>query len=536
VTGGSDHEVSDPRWSLPLADLLVQRCRATPDLTMARDEHGRSLTFGELGAHSKRVAQRLAAVGVGPSSRVAWQLPTWLETLVLTCALARLRVIQIPIPYLCRANEVRAAIEQTDADLLVTPGHWQNFDFGAMAADIVAARPGLRSARVDRGQLDTANWFDGIGPPPDTGPRRDFGSGVQWVFFTSGTSGSPKGVLHTDRSVTIPSTTMADAFELTSVDRSAVAFPLGHIGGVAWLIATLQTGCCLLLAERFDDRTIDSFQHHGVTLAGVSTAFHLAYRDRARRYPDQPLFPRVRAYPGGAATKPPTLHTELRTEIGGVGIVAGYGLTECPMISMARVSDPDEMLAHTEGRLSPGMQATMHDPVTGVILADGEPGEVRVRGPQLFQGYIHHQDTVDAFDEAGYFRTGDIGYLDADGHMVISGRLKDVIIRKGENISAKEIEDHIFTHPGVADVAVIGLIDDEVGERCCAVLVAPPDHSVPSVNQLGDYLRARGLMTQKWPERIYELPALPRNSAGKVLKHELIREITAGTLAAVKKG
>jgi acyl-CoA synthetase (AMP-forming)/AMP-acid ligase II len=218
----------------------------------------------------------------------------------------------------------------------------------------------------------------------------------------------------------------------------------------------------------------------------------------------------------------------MRDEIGGVGIVSGYGLTECPMITMSAVRDPDDKLAITEGRPGPGMAVELHDIATGGPAAPGEAGEVWVRGPQLFSGYVDAEDTRAAFDERGFFRTGDLGRFDEDGYLIITGRLKDVIIRKGENISAKEVEDHVFTHPDIADVAVVGVPDDRVGERCCAVLVLKPERTAPDVRALGEFLRGRGLMTQKWPEQVDVVAALPRNAAGKVLKHEIVRALRAG--------
>jgi cyclohexanecarboxylate-CoA ligase len=530
AVSSSFEDVEDPRWGSSLAELVDDRVGRSPDGLAVLDETGRTLTFGQLGRLSAQVAETLAGHGLRAGTRVAWQLPTWTETLVLVCALSRLGVVQIPLPYAYRAHEVRAAIQQTDADLLITPDVWRDHDYAAMVAGVRAdAAPDLQYAPLRRGVLTEDTWFPELGDIRERPGRPELGRDVSWVFFTSGTSGAPKGVLHSDRGVVIPATSMTDAFELTPQDRSAIAFPLGHIGGVNWLIASLQSGCCLLLADRLDTATIDGFGRQGVTLAGVTTAFHLAYRDRARARAGERLFPEVRAYPGGAATKPPTLHHELRAEIGGVGIVSGYGLTECPMIAMSTVRDPDDKLATTEGRPGPRMELEMHDPVTGEPLDPGQAGEIWIRGPQLFQGYVRAEDTRAFIDQRGFFRTGDLGLIDADGFVVITGRLKDVIIRKGENISAKEVEDHVFAHPDIADVAVVGLPDDLVGERCCAVLVPRSGRTAPTVGELGAYLRTRGLMTQKWPEQVIQMAALPRNAAGKVLKHAIVDELTASS-------
>jgi len=164
----------------------------------------------------------------------------------------------------------------------------------------------------------------------------------------------------------------------------------------------------------------------------------------------------------------------------------------------------------------------------GELREAGEEGEFRVKGPQLCVGYLDPSLDEEAFDEEGFFRTGDLGYLDAEGYLVVTGRLKDVIIRKGENISAKEIEDLLYDHPGVRDVAVVGLPDPETGERACAVVVPAEGSKPPALEELTAWLRERGLMTQKLPERLELVDALPRNPTGKVLKHELRQRFGSG--------
>jgi acyl-CoA synthetase (AMP-forming)/AMP-acid ligase II len=158
----------------------------------------------------------------------------------------------------------------------------------------------------------------------------------------------------------------------------------------------------------------------------------------------------------------------------------------------------------------------------------GEEGEIRVLGPQLFRGYLDRELDADAFDDEGWFRTGDLGNVDTEGFITITGRLKDIIIRKGENISAKEIEDVLYTHPKVGDVAVIGLPDPAQGERACAV-VAPKDPADPiTFQEMTAFLREQGLMVQKIPEQLEIIETVPRNPSGKILKHKL-REQYAGS-------
>jgi acyl-CoA synthetase (AMP-forming)/AMP-acid ligase II len=354
------------------------------------------------------------------------------------------------------------------------------------------------------------------------------GPDVRWIFFTSGTSSAPKGVQHTDASVGYPALALANGLHLQPSDRSAVAFPIAHIGGVNWTIASLLSGCQLLLAERFHPGVIAYFDRRGITLPGVVTAQHLAYRDAARaaRAENRPqLFAHARAYPGGGATKPPTLLGELQEVIGGV-IVSGYGMTEHPMITMSSVDDPPDRLATTEGRPSPGVEVKIRDLDSGELCPTGQSGEIWVRGPHLFQGYLDAEATA-AVMEDGFLRSGDLGRQDELGFITITGRAKDVIVRKGENISAKEVEDLLYTHPDIIDVAVVGLPDPQLGERCCAVVVLSSGADRPTVARLGAFLGERGLMKQKWPEQVEIADRLERNNAGKVLKAEIVRRLSS---------
>jgi acyl-CoA synthetase (AMP-forming)/AMP-acid ligase II len=205
--------------------------------------------------------------------------------------------------------------------------------------------------------------------------------------------------------------------------------------------------------------------------------------------------------------------------VGGVGIVSGYGLTEAPIVVMASVGDPDDKLATTEGRATPGVTIKVVA-LDGSLAGPGEEGEIRLKGPQVIAGYLDPSLDAEAYDDEGYFRSGDLGIVDADGFVTITGRLKDVIIRHGENISAKEVEDLLYTHPQVADVAVIGLPDATTGERACAV-VACKDGGALTFADMQSFLREKDLRVQAIPEQLEIVGVVPRNPAGKILKHAL---------------
>jgi acyl-CoA synthetase (AMP-forming)/AMP-acid ligase II len=280
-------------------------------------------------------------------------------------------------------------------------------------------------------------------------------------------------------------------------------------------------GLTFVLDEAFDpSTTIDLLRRERITQGGAGTFFHQVYLKAQRALPDgERLFPHVRTFPGGGAPKPPSLHYEMR-EAFGAGVVSGYGLTEAPILTMNDASDDDETLATTEGRAVEGTLLRIVK-ADGADAAAGEEGEVRAKGSQVTLGYLNPALDPDAFDDDGWFRTGDLGILDERGNLTITGRLKDVIIRKGENIPAKEVEDLLFVHPKVADVAVVGLKDADRGERACAVVVAASDAEPITFDEMKAHLLDAGLITRKLPEQLELVDALPRNPSGKILKFEL---------------
>jgi acyl-CoA synthetase (AMP-forming)/AMP-acid ligase II len=236
-----------------------------------------------------------------------------------------------------------------------------------------------------------------------------------------------------------------------------------------------------------------------------------------RRQPGVKVIPTLRLLAGGGAPKPPELYHRVVREMG-VQLTHGYGMTEVPMITMGAPDDSAENLATTEGRPPEGMEIRIVN------------GEVRLKGEAVCQGYLDADRTAEAFDEDGFLRTGDLGRLTGSGHLVLTGRLKDVIIRKGENISAREIEDLLHRHPAVQDVAVIGLPDEERGERVCAVVERAPAAGELTLSAVTAYLRAEGLSVHKLPEQLEVVDALPRNDTlRKVLKYKL-RERYSGTV------
>ncbi len=498
-----------------LWELMEQRVDATPDALMAVDEDMRTVTFAEFWTESERAAAGLLAQGVVPGSVVSWQLPTWIESLVLVAALSRLDAVQNPMLPIYREREVGFITSQARSSLLVVPSVWRGFDFEAMATEVAGGVEGMRVLVADR----TLPQGDPGSLPPITAAADADEQSVRWLFYTSGTTADPKGAQHTDASISAVARGMGERLALHEGDRNALVFPFTHIGGITWLFASLQSGCSNILMEGFHPQeTPEVLARENVTLAGSGTVFHQAYLAYQRSQP-QPVFPDVRGFPGGGAPKPPALVAEMR-EVFDAPVLSGYGLTEAPILTMASTDDTDDELATSEGKPMPGVELKLVT-VEGVVAGPGEEGEIRAKAPQVMRGYLDASLDAAAFDEEGYFRTGDLGRIDERGNVVITGRLKDVIIRKGENVSAKEVEDLLYLHPAIADVAVIGLPDPDSGERVCAVVQLAEGADGLAFEDMVAFLKGEGLMNQKLPEQLELGDLLPRNPAGKVLKHVL---------------
>ncbi|WP_031225520.1 class I adenylate-forming enzyme family protein [Streptomyces roseochromogenus] len=499
------HSLSSART---LWDLVVRRAALTPGRPVLL-QGGRQLTFSELRARAERVAAGLYDRGVRPGTVVAWQLPTRIETALLSFALARLGAVQSPVIPFYRDREVGFALRESKAEFFAVPGVWRGHDHTEMARRLGAR--GIFEA-YDDDSLPDGDPSKLPAPPAE-------GTSVRWIYWTSGTTSDPKGVLHTDRSLIAGGSCLAHALRLTPEDVGSIAFPYAHIGGPDYLVMLLLYGFPAVMFEHFSlPDALPEYRRHRVTVAGGSTAFYSLFLAEQRKQPGEKVIPSLRLLAGGGAPKPPEVYHSVVREMG-VQLTHGYGMTEVPMITMGDPRDTPENLATTEGRPPAGMEIRIVD------------GEIRLRGEAVCQGYLDPAQTAAAFDADGFLRTGDLGHVTDSGHLVLTGRLKDVIIRKGENISAREIEDLLHRHPLVGDAAVIGLSDAERGELVCAVVEQPPGSPELTLPSIVSYLRSAGLSVHKLPERLEVVEALPRNDTlRKVLKYKL-RERFSGPLA-----
>jgi len=498
-------------------ELIDRRADASPDRVMLFDGD-RVTTFAEYREMVLAAAAGYRDLGVDADTNVSWQLPTWTESAVLVGALCRLGAVQNPMLPIYRYREVSFIAKQTHCSLLVTPSEWNRFDFAALARRVASEQAGMRTLVADHHNPtgDPAT----LSPPaqPTDDPASD---PVRWIFYTSGTTAEPKGAQHTDRSVMAAAIGYAKKTHVVADDIALVALPFTHVGGIIIGVFTpLLTGSAAVLMEAWTAAaSTELIAKHRVTLGNGAPAIHAALLAEAKANPE--AYRTIRDFPSGGSSKPPALHYDLMEAVPtSVGMTAGYGLTEMPILSQTDVDAPDESKRDGEGTPNEGVVIKLVDRDLNEV-AEGAEGELVAKGPSLMRGYVDSSLDAVAFTPDGFFRTGDLARFDPHGAVVITGRLKDIIIRKGENVSAKEVEDVLFGHPKIADVAVLGLADDDRGEMVCACVVPTDAADPPTLTEIFQFCKDGGLMTQKIPERLEILEVMPRNPSGKVPKHEL---------------
>src|SRR6185437_3541375 len=439
-------------------------------------------------------------------SVVSFMLPNWHEAAVVYLAATIAGMVVNPILPSLRDRELRFILDDANTRMVFVPADFGRHDYASMLDRVVDELNDPPEVVVVR---------DGSPLPAARGPVKlptlDADS-VRMILYTSGTTGRPKGVLHSHNSMHALITQLRDHWRIQPGDRFLVPSPIAHIGGSIYAFeCPLLLGTSAVLMDRWDaDAAVELITREGCTHIAGATPFLeqlLASAERAGT-----RLPELKLFVCGGASVSPSLIRRAADYFEHAAVTRVYGSTEVPVTTVGAPTDPVHA-ADTDGR--PGF----------AHIALGPDGEIHARGPQMLVGYLHAADEAEAFDADGYFRTGDLARWVDDDYLVVTGRAKDLIIRNGENIAPKEIEDILVSHPGVAEIAIVGLPDARTGERACAVVV-PNDEPRPDVDSLRTFLQSQGVATFKAPEQVVIWEALPRNDAGKVLKHQIQAALT----------
>jgi acyl-CoA synthetase (AMP-forming)/AMP-acid ligase II len=480
----------------------------------------RDTTCGALLQEAERVASALAALGLTAGDAVAVQLPSWHECVVVYLACLRAGFVIVPIINIYGPHEVSFILRDSGARTLILPAVYRGRDYRPLAHAYLASGDCDRVIIVGGDQREDApllSWsavLESAADEPPIDPNDP--DAIATIIYTSGTTSNPKGVRHTHNSLG----TQIDGDPFFAVEQGAgralTIVPAGHLAGMLDILRPFISGEASLIMDEWDVAlAVDTISREAITRC-KGTPYHLnAVIDRAERE-GRDLSSLGVWVIGGTSVPASVVRRAL-----GAGIVAcrSYGSTEHPTISRNTPADPEDKRIGTDGRPQQGVLIRFVDE-EGCDVAAGEEGEILTFGPQLFAGYTDPKLDVEAFTSEGWFRTGDIGRLDADGYLSITDRKKDIVIRGGENISAKEVEDVLGSHPSIADIAVVAAPDAVMGERVCAFVILHPGSAFTLADALA-HIVGHGLAKQKSPERIVVVDEFPRTALGKVKKAEL---------------
>lgn len=484
-----------------------------------------ALTFRQMHERGLRLAGALHALRLRKGDVLAMEMPNWMEGCLLYHACAALGVIVVPIIHIYQAKEVEFILRQSRAKVFVVPDDWRGVDYTQMVAQVRPRLPDLEQVvivgeKVPDGCLSFAEVQAGGTaefPNPDISPDEP-----HILAYTSGTTADPKGVVHSHNTLLAECRSIVAASGGGEEDVFLCPNPVGHIAGIySALIAPFLLGYRkLVLMDGWDPKwALELIQEHRITRTGGATFFLMTLLN-APEFKDYDTSS-LELFGLGGAGVPPSI-VEQAAQAGWWSMRA-YGCTEHPSITMGTLDDPLEKRAHTDGRPMLDVQIRLQDE-DGKPVPPGQEGEVVSRGPDQFLGYMDPKMDVEAFTDDGWFRTGDIGRFDADGYLVITDRKKDIIIRGGENISAREVEETLMRHPAVQEAAVTPVSDVKYGEKVCAFVLLREGQSL-TLDGVLEHFKAEGVAKQKTPERLEVVAEFPRTLSGKIQKFVLRRRI-----------
>ena len=500
------------------------------------------VSYRRLQHDAYRIARWLRSVGVVAGDRVAIQLPNWAEFVTVYLAIARIGAILVPIMPVYRANEVRHILENSGAVVAVTAENFRGFDHLAMFRELAEDVPTLRELMVVRASSGPAPsetaYEELVGSdsgetpsPEELGPYPDADAGHA-IIYSSGTESAAKGCYHTWNTLAFTARTLAnDIFRMTPQDTMYMPSPVSHSTGVVIGIVTpLLAGSGIHLQDVWEPTDgLRRIEQYKCSITASATPFVRMALDAAKDA-DRDLSS-MRAWLCAGAPIPSSLAREFQETFTEGTLLPLYGCTEVLAATVCRLDDPIERVASSDGRIAAaGVQLKTVD-LDGQDTGVGMEGEICYRGPGTILGYWNDPDkTRAAIDDDGWHHCGDLGRLDADGYLRITGRLKDIIIRGGQNLSAREIEEHLITHPRVRDAAVVAYPDARLGEKVCAYLILEPGSSL-TVETIRDYLvGTRDVAIQKVPERVVVVDDFPTTASGKIQKY-LLRQRAASVSA-----
>ncbi|MBE9640509.1 AMP-binding protein [Salipiger pacificus] len=548
ATGGAHWlpEATDPPLrDVTLGELLSERAAALPDRpALIFDDAGAPpcWTYAELEAQVIHLAKALLAQGIAPGDRVAVLSGNCPEWVLLEYALGKIGAVLVTVNPSFRSGELDYLLRQARVSALFAAGVFRGFDTGALLAGMLpaldAGRPGAQSAYPDLqlvvqlgaarvpGALPFGSVLSGAAKTSDAAlakvARAVRPEDVLQIQYTSGTTGKPKGAMLTHRGTVNNALLAAARAGYRETDVMVSAMPLFHTAGcVCNVMGMLAAGGALVVMADFDAaRVLDLIEAHGGTVTnGVPTMYIRMLQDPRLCAGSRDLSSWRIAYTGGTSI-PPQLMLELHDRIGCEPVII-MGMTECsPIITQTVPEEPLEARVRTAGVPLPHVEICIVDPESGAVQPVGAEGELQIRGFLVTAGYFDMPDQTDAaIGSDGWLKSGDLAVMDAEGHLRIIGRIKDMLIRGGENVYPVEIEDWLMQHPAIAEAQVVGVPDPEFGEEIFAFVVLRAGEELEAA-ALRDWCRSR-IARHKVPRHVAFIGSTPKTANGKVRKVDL---------------
>ena len=501
-----------------LLDDLDRQARERPDALAVAEASGRELSWAALRAETDRLAAELVELGIAPAEPVAFQLPNRIEFVTIALATLRARAVCEPLMPLFRERELQFMLRESAARVLFVPERFRGHDHAAMARSLKDALPALEHVIVVPTPGSPANHehVRTCAPCADREPPQPVD--LAQLLFTSGSTGEPKGVLHRHEVLDGAADAHIRHFGLGPDDVIYVPSPLAHQTGFLYgMWIAIRLGAPQVLQEIWNaELGLETMRRYGVTFVQAATPF-LADLAALGEQPEG-----LRTFVATGAAIPRELARTARDTLG-AEVGGAWGTTESCLGTAFVPGDPPKRAWQTDGRPLDGVSLRVVDE-HGHPLRPGTEGNFEVQTPWLFEGYLNRPEpTAEALTEDGFYRTGDLARIDERGYMRITGRVKDVINRGGEKVPVAEIEQLLYAHPAVREVAIVAMPDERLGERACAFAVLEPGAELDLVG-VRAHLDSHRVTKTYWPERLEPVEALPKTPSGKIRKY-VLREL-----------
>jgi cyclohexanecarboxylate-CoA ligase len=507
-----------------MVDFLDDAVESCPDrMAIVEYRADRStpvrMTYRQLAETVSKLASALRDLGVERGDVVSLQLPNWWQFTALTLACTRIGAVTNALMHIFRERELTHMLRFCESKVLVIPRLYRGFDYASMVGSIRSSLPHLRHVVVIDGE--GKDGFDALlarqPSESEEAPSPLAPGDVQLLMYTSGTTGEPKGVTHTSNTLIACMEGLRERLKLRDGEVFLAASPVGHLTGylVLAMMPIMLKGTTVLQDVWEPRRGLELMTAEGVTFTAASTPFLADLCSSVSAGAPSPS--KLRLFLCAGAPIPSALIERALDQLK-LTVASCFGTTES---GACTVTDPERatvMSARSDGRALRGVETTIVD-LDGTPVRPGESGRLLVRGASMFGGYLKRPELNNTTPD-GWFDTGDLAFADSDGFIRISGRTKDIIIRGGENIPVLEIENLLFRHSAIADVALVGYPDERLGERACAFVVVKPGASF-DLAEARRHLEANRVTRQYWPERVEIVEQLPRTATGKIQKFAL---------------